>query len=389
MAIHDSDTLRKSGQRLQNVTIVFFVLAWFFIGLRTWTRSYIIANFGWDDSVMILSGVVFTAYCACLFYIEANGGGTHVTDLKQLNNLTKRAVASESAYVATIFVMKISVGIFFIRIVVKRWQRILIYTTLVVAGISSAGSFFYVLFRCGPDMDQYVLRQLNDKCTPRNLDRFFAFQHASFAFLTDCIFVLLPIAILWNSNMSRRSKLSVGFILSLAASGCVCSAIRFRYVDGLTQIDDFFWNATNISIWSTIEAGAGIMSGCMATLSPLVKQLSSQFRALRSLPSRYLVGSHSQSHSGASSGGTIYSDPKASIGLEVQSHKIQRPRKSHRASTEYHHHRQVSPPRFSQSAGRGSEDVILSRDETIELFKPSTRASQQEDHRYEIVYQTV
>ena len=70
--------------------------------------------------------------------------------------------------------------------------------------------------------------------------------------------------------MRRRSKFSVGFILCLAASACICSMIRFQYVDGLTQVDDFFWDATNIGIWSTIECGASIVAGCLATLRPLL-----------------------------------------------------------------------------------------------------------------------
>lgn len=96
---------------------------------------------------------------------------------------------------------------------------------------------------------------------------------AAFSTITDLVFVVLPIVVLWNANMDRRSKFSVGFILCLAASACICSMIRFQYVDGLTQIDDFFWNATNIAIWSTIECGASIIAGCLATLRPLLKRV--------------------------------------------------------------------------------------------------------------------
>ena len=113
--------------------------------------------------------------------------------------------------------LKISVSILFARIVVKRWQLIVIYTTVAISCISASASFFYCLFRCGLDLDQYVLRQLSNLCTPRGLDRFFAYQHAAFAFSTDCVFVVLPIPVLWNTNMSRKSKFSIGFILSLAA----------------------------------------------------------------------------------------------------------------------------------------------------------------------------
>jgi hypothetical protein len=118
---------------------------------------------------------------------------------------------------------------------------------------------------------------------------------AAVSTMTDIMFVVLPVLILWNANMDRRSKFSVGFILCLAAlsvplhsssympwlttdSGCICSMIRFRFVDGLTQTDDFFWNVVNISIWSTIEAGACIIAGCLATLRPLLKRAIHQAR---------------------------------------------------------------------------------------------------------------
>ncbi|OAG04040.1 uncharacterized protein CC84DRAFT_1057982, partial [Paraphaeosphaeria sporulosa] len=255
MAVHDAESFARRGEQLESITIASLALSWLMIALRAYTRVF----------------MIYTIYCAFILYIEAHGGGTHVTSVAQLSGLTKRAVGSEATYIATVMMLKISVGILFARIVVQRWQLVVIYTTVAISCISASASFFYCLFRCGPDLDEYVTRQLNSLCTPRVLDRFFAYQHAAFAFSTDCVFVLLPIPLLWNTNMSRKAKFSIGFILSLATLGCVCSAIRFRYVDGLTQIEDFFWNATNISIWSTIEPGVGIMAGCMATLRPLMK----------------------------------------------------------------------------------------------------------------------
>ncbi|KAJ4307721.1 hypothetical protein N0V94_009639 [Neodidymelliopsis sp. IMI 364377] len=169
--------------------------------------------------------------------------------------------------------IKISLGIFFARIVVAHWHLMLIYVTIGVNVCSSVAAFFYCIFRCGPNVDEYVLQQLKSQCTSRGLDRFMAYQSATFSTLTDLVFVVLPIVVLWNANMDRRSKISVGFILCLAASACICSMIRFQYVDGLTQINDFFWNATNIAIWSTIECGASIIAGCLATLRPLLKRI--------------------------------------------------------------------------------------------------------------------
>lgn len=227
-------------------------------------------------------------------------------------------------------IVKISLGIFFARIVVARWHIMLIYWTVGVNVFSAASAFFYVIFRCGANVDRYVLQQLKDQCAPRGLDRFMAYQSgqqsrnssrsdilltsettAVFSTLTDLIFVVLPIIVLWNANMDRRSKISVGIILCLAASACICSMIRFQYVDGLTQIDDFFWNATNIAIWSTIECGASIIAGCLATLRPFLKRVFATAGTI----SKSIRSSTSQSN-----GSSRRTNGSASANTQVSSH---------------------------------------------------------------------
>lgn len=72
--------------------------------------------------------------------------------------------------------VKISLGIFFARIVAAQWHIMLIYVTIGINVFSSAVAFFYVIFRCGSNVDRYVLQQLKDQCAPRGLDRFMAYQ---------------------------------------------------------------------------------------------------------------------------------------------------------------------------------------------------------------------
>lgn len=55
------------------------------------------------------------------------------------------------------------------------------------------------------------------------------------------------------------------------SSGAICSMVRFKYVQGILKVGDFFWHAVNISMWSTIEAGTCIIAACTATLRPLLK----------------------------------------------------------------------------------------------------------------------
>jgi hypothetical protein len=72
--------------------------------------------------------------------------------------------------------IKISLGIFFARIVVASWHLMLIYVTIGANILSSVSAFFYCIFRCGPNVGMYALQQLKNDCTPRGLDRFMAYQ---------------------------------------------------------------------------------------------------------------------------------------------------------------------------------------------------------------------
>lgn len=58
MALHDATSLANRGQQQANVAIAFLVLAWVFLALRIFTRTYVIANFGWDDSTILCAGVM-------------------------------------------------------------------------------------------------------------------------------------------------------------------------------------------------------------------------------------------------------------------------------------------------------------------------------------------
>jgi hypothetical protein len=60
---HDNDSIAQTAEQQSRVTIVFLALAWVFVLLRIWTRTYVIANFGWDDATMILASVRRNSGC--------------------------------------------------------------------------------------------------------------------------------------------------------------------------------------------------------------------------------------------------------------------------------------------------------------------------------------
>jgi hypothetical protein len=73
---------------------------------------------------------------------------------------------------------------------------------------------FYVTFRCG-DPRRFFEHQVSYQCINNTVTIGLAYQQAAVSTITDLIFALLPVPLLWNASMDTRSKISAGLILSL------------------------------------------------------------------------------------------------------------------------------------------------------------------------------
>lgn len=58
-------------------------------------------------------------------------------------------VTAEVFYVLTMLVLKISLALFFLRIMVKRWQQKVVYVAITFSTLMSIGYFFFACFQCG------------------------------------------------------------------------------------------------------------------------------------------------------------------------------------------------------------------------------------------------
>jgi hypothetical protein len=78
---------------------------------------------------------------------------------------------------------------------------------------------------------------------------------------------------LFNDTLPLRGWPHASRRLLLYAYSITCLTLELTVIVG---------NATNIAIWSNIEAGAGIIAGCLATLRPIMKRFMSTARSIRS-----------------------------------------------------------------------------------------------------------
>ena len=168
-------------------------------------------------------------------------------------------------------ILKISLGIFYLRIVVSRWQQVTVYITVGIAAIYGSYYFFAILFSCGLPSN-FLANALRGKCSGTPESRYAINITAGVInAVSDFVLAILPIALIKKACMPLPAKISASLVLLLGCVGSAISVVRLVYIHGLSYNLDFFEVGVNITLWSVIEAGICITAASLATLRPLCR----------------------------------------------------------------------------------------------------------------------
>lgn len=181
-------------------------------------------------------------------------------------------------YILTTVALKISLAIFFLRIVVRQWQRRVIWITTAIYTIYATAFAFVAVFQCGIPTN-FLIKEAVGICIKDDVLQPLNYIHASLNAVSDWTFAFLPVFLLWNSQMPCSAKISAGLLLSLGAVGSIISLVRIAYIPGLKTGPAFFTNAINIGVFSLIEPAIGLNAACLATLRPLFKNMVGKVRS--------------------------------------------------------------------------------------------------------------
>lgn len=77
---------------------------------------------------------------------------------------------------------------------------------------------------------------------------------------------------LWNVNVSRRTKLSLFFVLGLGCFATACAVVRITYLGTYGSSGDWLWDTVDLARWSIMELNTSIVAGSLPSLRPLFKK---------------------------------------------------------------------------------------------------------------------
>ncbi|KAI8299567.1 hypothetical protein K4K61_010538 [Colletotrichum sp. SAR11_59] len=176
------DLSESNGGALVATAVTFLILSWFSVVLRVYVRAFMTKGFQADDWLMLVA------------QYQALATATYVLDM---------------------LFIKLSIGFFLLRLSTSKVYNWIIYVSLAIITVWSTVIFFWNIFQCSPVEAQWDYTILNSQCVSPNAVVAAAYSISVMTILSDWLYALIPIPLIWNVKMSKQAKATVIVILGL------------------------------------------------------------------------------------------------------------------------------------------------------------------------------
>ncbi|KAH7348846.1 hypothetical protein BKA65DRAFT_525848 [Rhexocercosporidium sp. MPI-PUGE-AT-0058] len=267
------------GAQVTGVAVCSLCLTWISFSLRLYVRMAVVKFVGREDWLTVAAMIVFTIFCSLCLRATVYGLGAHMENIEpeSLETGFKIVFICELLYVVATTVTKVAIAAYFLRLSSKRYQRVVVYSTLSAVLVFSTMYFFFLMFQCSPINYLWMKYNEDGKGTCLNSITLSAvtYAHCAMSAITDWSFGILPIFFVWRMQMNPRTKFSVILILSLGFFASTATIVRIVYIKDLTETDDYSWEGINLVKWSMVEPAIAITAMNIATLRPLFRNFLS------------------------------------------------------------------------------------------------------------------
>ncbi|KAF2999757.1 hypothetical protein E8E13_005049 [Curvularia kusanoi] len=248
---------------------------------------------GSDDWAMLVSLPFFIATTVSMVTLAFSGLGLRDDELQgdQMREGLFWYFLSGTIWTFWVTTLKWSIGFTILRIAVgKRWVVWSIYVALVMVTLTSISTGVFQLVQCKPmnaiwDADALAH---GGECINRKYLAAMSTTLAAVSIATDWYMALIPIPLMWNLQMERRIKLSIGGLLGLGVFASIAGIVRFativRSTPAIASGKDYLHILDPIMTWAHAEPAIGMVAANLPALRPLLERALAFLSTLRSRP---------------------------------------------------------------------------------------------------------
>ncbi|KAI1140005.1 hypothetical protein F5Y05DRAFT_376844 [Hypoxylon sp. FL0543] len=271
-------------------------IALIFVSLRLWARMRI-RGFGWDDTFMVTTWILFACLTVIVGFIGANGGTRHVYYLreKEVEYVLKLNYIAQPFGIVSVGTGKIAVGLTILRILgsTSKWRRRCLWALMIFTGVITVATAVFTFTQCRipAALWQPSLRAAAS-CYDPSIQSNFSIFSASWNSAIDFLLALLPWSFIWGLHLSVRKRIGLTLLLGCGMLSGVFSAIKAAQLVSLAARSDLTWATYQLFAWVSAEIFVIILCGSVPTLKPLWSRMFRQ-KSHRLGPQSYTYGQDS------------------------------------------------------------------------------------------------
>ena len=145
---------------------------------------------------------------------------------------------------------RISLCLFMMRIVNRvRTYKILLWFIISLNSVTTSASIIQLLAGCRP-LEKLWNPKAPGVCLPAKVTLVIGLSQATAAIASDWILALLPILILKNLNMARRTKIMLSILMGTGLFVGVAALVKTLSLYTLGSRVDVTWDTFNLTCWS-------------------------------------------------------------------------------------------------------------------------------------------
>jgi len=272
--------------------------------LRVYVRAAMLKVMGVDDYLSIGAMACSVGVLICFVGETKLGVGRRSRDIstQALSKIDHWMFFHSLMVTIGISLVKISIAFFLLRLVqAKAYKRFLVgmIVFLTLFCLSCAGT---LIFACIPVSAQWNFAQkATAKCFSINTFTAIGLYNSTVNIITDVLFAVLPVPMVWNLQVNKRTKVTLTLILGLGFFACAASIVKTVLQSKVLSTPDPFRN-DSYYIWNDIELNVGILAASLPTLRPLFSSLIDSTKAF------ITSGGRTGMKSGAGTRGTKHRD---------------------------------------------------------------------------------
>ncbi|KAJ5279283.1 hypothetical protein N7478_004655 [Penicillium angulare] len=285
-----------NGTKFLVVNCIFLPLAIIGLGVRIWTRLFVVRSFRADDYLMVLALLSSCVLTGVTLDMLNWGLGRHMWDVPATYFspwFSKFNLIAAIFYCAGTGFTKCSVLIFYLRIFPSRNFHIAVWVLIFIAAGYSVASILANILSCHPVAKSWDSTITTGYCMNRPV---FYFANAGLGIFTDFATVAVPIPWIRRLQMQLRQKIAVCAILAMGCFVGIVSCVRLASLYTLLTSIDLTWTTTDALMWCAIELNLGIFGGCVTAIRPFIRQYLPQLLGLSSGGGYDSSQSRKQSH---------------------------------------------------------------------------------------------